>query len=187
MLKTLGSIVCVTVLAGQETRRVVTLQDLRVPAERLPAGCAVAQMPSHNDAPKSSARTWFGPLAPSNPWTGADPQILSRIRESLEGATAVPDAPPPTSREFARMRLQLAEGVEEGYVAIYQQSGGSQLTVVQAVRFASDDLAQRSGPIRRTPNPRRVWLSAGRIRGVVTGDGGACFQAVSAFVSSLSQ
>jgi hypothetical protein len=170
----------------QEVNRVVALTDLTVPPSRLPPGCALLEKSTTPGKDGQVRIAWLGLPVSTNPWTGNDRPVLALIRERFEGPSTVPDGPPLNSRELARFRAQLADGVEAGYAAAYQQSGQSGLTLVQALRFETDEGARMAGTTRRTANPRAVWLSAGRIRMVVSGDGGACFQSVSAYISSLA-
>jgi hypothetical protein len=171
----------------QESRP-VTLQDLKVPSERLPGGCALAEKASEVSSDgKTRTFLWTGLPIETNPWTGADRQVVSRIRERMDGPAAIPDAPPPTAKELARYRLMLAEGVDEGYVAIYRQSGAASLIVVHALRFATEDGARVSAAAPRFPNPSTIWMTAGPVRAVVSGDGGACFKAIGAYISSLAR
>jgi hypothetical protein len=182
MLKPLGPIVCLTLasLAGQEPRA-LTLKDLIVPADRLPAGCALA--PKLSEAEGVVTGLAKGDSIPSNPWTGADAQILQRIHGRIDGTTVLLRDVPLTRQN---MRHELPEGIEEGYVAVYHESERPGVTTVSALRFASAELARKSSSLR-LPDSRKVWFQAGRIRGVVSGDGGPCFQAVGRFLNQLSR
>jgi hypothetical protein len=173
----------------QEATRGVSLPDLTVPSSRLPAGCALVEKAATAETAGKTRIVSIGLPVATNPWIGTDRQALSLIRERLVGPATVPDVPdgPPLNRrDLARYQLQLADGIAEGYAAVYQQSGAAWLTVVQALRFETDDGARMAWPVRRVADPHTVRLAAGRIRGIVSGSG-PCFQAVNAYLGSLTR
>jgi hypothetical protein len=97
----------------------VAMSDLTVPPERLPAGCALPQAPVMRLGDnKMQSGLWAGLPITSNPWVGSDRAIVAAIIESMDRPTLVPDAPL-TPRDAARFRLQLADGVDEAYAAVY--------------------------------------------------------------------
>jgi hypothetical protein len=158
----------VAVVVGQgEPPRPVTLSDLTVPGERLPQGCALSAAPVLG--------------IPTNPWNVADPKALASLRRNMGEVPAVPDAPL-TRRDATAYQSRLAEGVEEGYAAVYAQGDPEQRTIVQAVRFTR----RNSDPTSPVKPPNAVRFEIGRIVVVVSGDRGACFQAVAAHMKSLS-
>jgi hypothetical protein len=113
---------------------------------------------------------------------------MAEIRELVDGPAAVPDGPPPGAKELSRYIGQLANGLEEAYAAVYLQSDAAPI-MVRAVRFTpSEQYASnaRPGDTRVSRSPARVRVELGRIVAVVTGDGGACFQAVAAYLQALS-
>lgn len=176
------------VAATQDVRRPFTLQDLTVPVGDLPGACALS--------PAASARIsgntvrgglWAGLPISTNPWAGSDPPVIASIRELID-PPLLPDGPPLTTRESARYRFRLADGIDEAYAAIYAESDSRSLVVVYGLRFSSAEHA--SGFLRdaRALKTRRVVsVAIGPIVAVVSGDGGQCFQAVGAYLTSLER
>jgi hypothetical protein len=126
-----------------------------------------------------------------NPWIGTDKPILARIRERLEPPARLPDGPPLSRAEAARFRLHLADEIEEGYVATYEQpvrnADGTiatawEETVVYGLRFSTPEAAAR---VRLLPESKRHAGVVGPFIAGVSGHGGRCFQAISAHVKSL--
>jgi hypothetical protein len=76
--------------------------------------------------------------------------------------------------------LALADGVEEGYAAIYTEAGSNVLIVVYGLRFAAGE--KPFYPPSTAPNHR---YEIGPLDAVVSGDGGPCSQAVEAYLKSL--
>jgi hypothetical protein len=105
----------------------------------------------------------------------------------MDGPVLVPDGPPLTRKQLSQYRLQLAEGVEEAYAAVYQQDPGQELVIVYGSKL-SDARApvERSSLGRASENPRIVRLTIGSVVVVLHGDGGACFQAIGAYLKSLA-
>jgi hypothetical protein len=166
----------------------VTLQDLTVPSDRLPAGCRlkVNDPPKQEPAPEPS-RQEIGYTAAgrpttltvtretprvatdagiaTNPWIGTDRRILARLHQSVDGdgptglPMRLPDAPPLSAREQAALSLRFADGVDEGYAATYAQTGGSDLQVV-AVRLESIPASPVPPP---TDQPQRRIIEMGPI------------------------
>src|SRR5229473_812071 len=142
MLKVIALVLSITTLAcgvrgvtRTVLRRPYTMKDLTVPKKRLPAGCGLVPAPSVSlGGNRVQYGLWAGLPVPTNPWSGTDRPTIVEIRERMDGPSLVPDGPPPTAREISRYRSQLANGVEEGYAAIYTQS-----VVVYAVRFAATE------------------------------------------------
>jgi hypothetical protein len=161
------------------------LTDLTVPAERLPTGCSLSPSPWIRSS-DNRVRTglWAGLPISSNPWTGTDRAIVASIVERVIDPPRLPDGPPLTSRELARFRLRLADGVEEGYAAVYTD-GGLSLITVNALRYS--DITQL--PSWRNPErvrPGSFRLTFGRTVLVVSGEDGPCLQAVGAHVKELA-
>jgi hypothetical protein len=161
-----GLRVAVVVAQGVPPRS-VTLNDLTVPRERLPLGCALSAAPVLG--------------LPTNPWNVADPAALGSLRRSMGEVPTVTDAPL-TRRDASRYLWLLAEGVEEGYAAVYAHGDPERRTIVQAVRFTRRNV----DPGRPMKPPNVVRFEIGRIVVVVSGDRGECFQSVEAHVKSLS-
>jgi hypothetical protein len=187
----------------------VTMLDLTVPKERLPAGCSLK---ANDPAPSTSLptspgvqvvrvtpqlKTWG--LPPTNPWVGTDRHILAALRRRVDAAGAsplpdadlgirrMPDAPPPTYQQAARDQaaelLAPADGIQEGYAATYSQSGADDLTVA-AVRFE-----QSPGALAPVPadKPADQLFAMGLIRVVLHGPSGACGTAVSSYLKALGK
>lgn len=149
-------------------------QALTVPSNRLPAGCALAQ----------SNTRYAGLRLPGNPWTGNSPSLVAEIRERVEGSPRPPDGPPMSPREAARFRLGLASGIEFAYVAVYQEAESQELIPVYGLKPApGETLMVRH---RDAGNPGTVRLEIGGLTVVATGRG-PCFQAIAAFLKSLTR
>ena len=90
-------------------------------------------------------------------------------------------------REAARFRLRLADGVEEAYAAIYQQSESDLLVVVYGLRFpGTEDAAIFWNNDRAVRNPGADGVAIGPIVAVVSGERRECFQAIGAYLRSLA-
>lgn len=151
------------------------LRQLTVPPDRLPAGCRLQ--------PADSKRLVSGPWAPlsvmTNPWEGDDRAVVARIRERMVPPTRVPDGPPVTAADLARMRLRAADDVEAAYVASYADADKRLLDVL-AVRFAKE-IPRGAAPQTGEPGRR---ISSGRTLMLVTGDG-SCADAVAAYLAEV--
>jgi hypothetical protein len=168
----------------------VALRELTVPQERLPAGCATA--PSNAvrlDGNRVLSGLWTGLPIDENPWMGNDPHVVGAIRERMDGPVRVPDGPPATRRELSQYRLQLSEGVEEAYAAVYRQPDPEQPPIiVYGSRFS-----EPSAPVQRPAfgsgpgNEKILRLTIGSTVVVLHGDGGACSAAIGAYLRSLAQ
>jgi hypothetical protein len=162
--------------------RPVSMNDLTVPQDRLPAGCSLSARDSVQlDGNRIRGGLWAGLPIPSNPWTGTDRSIIASIRERMDGPPQEPDGPPLDRRAAARYRLGLADGVEEAYAAIYVTQSEPTLVVLYASRYAATE--RTFHPSRTVPNHR---FQIGPIEAVVSGDGGQCSQAVVAYLKSLA-
>ena len=162
-------------IEGGSAQEPVSLSDLTVPQDRLPADCAL------------STRASIGLRIATNPWVGTDRPIVASIRERVDVPPPVPDGPPQTPADAARFHLQLADGVEEAYAAVYDQSA-AQGIVVYGLRFASatsSDQLLRDRRIRE--NPRVLRVAFGSILAVVHGDGESCARAIGAYLASLAK
>ena len=68
--------------------RVVALQELTVPAERLPPGCVLSSDDTaRRDGTRVRSRNWAGLRIPSNPWAGTDRPLVASIRERMDRPT----------------------------------------------------------------------------------------------------
>jgi hypothetical protein len=195
VLKTLAlasSLVVFGVSSGasqrQSVTRAATMQDLTVPQERLPAGCALAPKDAVRlDDGRVRSGLWAGLRIPTNPWAGSERPIVVSIRERMAAPARMPDGPPLSKREASRFRMQLADGVEEAYAAIYRQSdSNAEPIVVYASKFTDGRPPERPSVTRASAaeNPRLMRVTIGSIDAFVTGDGGPCFQAVGAHLKS---
>jgi hypothetical protein len=144
--------------------RPVALSDLTVPRERLAEGCALSP----------------GPVLglSTNPWLETDRQAVASLRQGMGEVPVVTDAPL-TRRDASSYKLLLAEGIEEGYAAVYTPSEGER-TLVRALRFSGRPPERSSKPLDTTR------LEIGRIVVLVSGDRGECFRSVEAYLKSLS-
>jgi hypothetical protein len=98
----------------------------------------------------------------------------------------MPDGPPLSPGEAASFRLHFADGVEEAYAAIYEQSE-RELIVAYAARFASAEKALQSRSYSYwSNNPSVIRVAMGPIVAMVHGENGPCFNAVGAHLKSLA-
>jgi hypothetical protein len=179
--------VAAAVMAGQRAVRPIQLSDLTVPTDPVDSRCALPAAPTVRvDAHQMRGGLWASLPIPTNPWVGTDPFVIASIRERVN-APVVPDGPPMTSRQAARFRLLLAEGIEEAYAAVYVQSELDPLVVVYGLRFAQEQEATNFWRATRpTIDPRFVGIAKDQLVILVTGDGGYCFQKVAAHVRTIS-
>jgi hypothetical protein len=149
------------------------LQDLTLAKEHLPGGCSLADSPSLK--------------LDQNPWVGNDPRVLAQIRTRMYGlSTVAPDGPPLNRQETSRFSLSMAEGLDEGYAAFYQDAGPEGIAVY-ALRFRTGERpVDHSTP--RGPKDRTVsWSTVGQTVVLVVGDTGRCAEAIQANVTSLAK
>lgn len=175
-----------TVLLAAVGVTIAALSDLTVPADRLPPGCA----PPPSRVERATGNTfrgdfWAGLPISRNPQTSSDPKLIVDVRERLEGPRLIPDVPALTARDAARFRIQLADGIDEAYAAIYRHAE-FELIVVYGLRFVTPDAAGEfwSGA-RAARNPDVAAVVSGAIVAAVSGPRGACRDAVAAHVLSL--
>ena len=174
--------------AGFSPALIPTMQQLTVPQDRLGDQCRLTPSSSQSLGGNRIMYGLWGNLPiETNPWTGVDRRVIASIRVRISGPPIVPDGPPPTARELARIRDRLADGVEEGYAAFYSQPGPQQL-VVYGLKFAPDDMPQifrlstPSSPRVRVPSQFDIGL----IHVFLFGDEGPCSQAIKAYLKSLT-
>lgn len=112
-----------------------SLRDLAIDSASLRTPCRLAPAPSR---PANGTRVvtglWAGLPIRTNPWIGTDASILSAIRMRMGAALTSPDGPPLTPAQNTRYLSHLADGVAEGFAAIYDD-GGTDVTAVYALRF----------------------------------------------------
>lgn len=160
----------------------VRLESLTFPSERLPSGCMLSPSPTAAAAGNRIREgLWDNLPITTNPWVGTDRSIIATIRERVEGpVVAFPDGPPLSRSELSRFRLALADGVEEGYAAVYTFE--SRLIVAYGLRFAG---TQKNVGF---PNkPRLNGIRIGPIVAYLDGDRGPCSQAIGAHLRALAK
>lgn len=157
-------------------QRPVALGDLTPPADRLAPGCVLA--PPGNG---------IGLLVAGNPWSGADRVTTGAIRERVAGRSRVPDAPMFTAGEAARFRLQLAEGIDESYVAVYRDNG-PHLVVVYGLRFSSPN-GREQRTVEAASSAATVFgrVTIAGIVASVQGPPGACARSLYEHLLSLGK
>jgi len=147
------------------------LSSLTLPQERLAAGCSL--QPSDRVDYKAS----------TNPWVGADPQVIATIREFMGDMPRLQDAPLST-RQATIFRLKLATGVTEAYAAHYRVANGA-LVRVYAVAFERPE-QERARQDLFTRLADGVRLAIGSSNVVVRGKGSACYDAVVDHIRSIA-
>ncbi len=155
----------------------LTLDTLTV-IKGLPAGCSLA-----TDKPVIGLN--LPVQIDSNPWRGTDRSILASIREVMYGSPRLPDGPPLSAAELSRFLFRLSHGIDEGYVALYQQQGSEDLEV-RALTFSKGEPFPRHGNMARIDSRRVVWLESGRTAIVLYGDESPCFSAIQSHLRSLT-
>jgi hypothetical protein len=151
------------------------LAALTVPSVGLPATCALATRQSEPT----------GYLFSTNPWRGADPRRVAAIRGRMD-PPRIPDGPPLTRPEMTAYNLRLAEGVAEAYLALYRQTGLSQLISVHGLRFeAVEEARQFAAGVSVSSRSSGVVASNGPIVAMAFGPQGACLDAVRAHLRGL--
>jgi hypothetical protein len=174
---------------GLTIQSAITLHALTVPQNRLPVGCTLSPSATVRlDGSRVQGGLWAGLPIDRNPWIGTHRRVIATVRERMDGSPRTPDGPPLTGSQLSQFRLHLADGVDEGYAAIYRQPGsGQELIAVYGLRFPSGGGPLESSPARRgSENPRILRVPIGPIAVVVHGDGGECFQVIGAYLKSLS-
>jgi hypothetical protein len=168
----------------------ITLPELTVPQERLPAGCNITPSDTVRlDGNRVESGLWTGLPIDKNPWMGTDRHVIATIRARMDGPPLTPDGPPLTGRLLAQYRLRLADGVEEAYAAVYRQAErGQALLLVYAARFSGAQAPVEQSSLRLAPeNPGIVRLQTASVVVVLHGDGGQCFQAIGEYLKSVAQ
>ena len=166
---------------------IAALGDLTVPPDRLPPGCT----PPPSRVERANGNTfhgdfWAGLPLSRNPQSSSEPKLIVEVRERLEGPRLIPDAPALTARDAARFRIQLADGIDEAYAAIYRHAEFD-LIVVYGLRFPTPGAAAEFWfGARAAKNPAvAAAVVSGEIVAAVSGPSGACRDAVAAHVLSL--
>ena len=174
----LAAATTMTVFASQRTDALgLTLDKLSV-IKGLPAGCSLT-----TDKPAIGFN--LPVRIDSNPWRGIDRSILASIREVMYGTPRLPDGPPLSAAEFSRFFVRFSHGIDEGYVALYQQQGSDDLEV-HALTFSQVKPLPPVGTIARRDRRRASWLESGRTAIVLYGDESPCFSAIQSHLRSLT-
>ena len=160
---------CPVSFASSGAQALASLSDLTVPPRALPEECSLA------------SRFSIGLHVRTNPWIGTDRQSVASIRERVDPVQE-PDAQLFIPAQRAAYRLKWAEGVEEAYVAVYQQQSAN-LVVVYGLRFGSGLGARTASQAR--PNPGVVLMSFDEVSVLVQGDRGACTRAIGDYLRSI--
>jgi hypothetical protein len=177
----------VTTLVAALGVAIAALGDLTVPADRRPAGCAPSPSAvERENGNRVRSGLWAALPIAQNPQRSTEPKLIVEVRERLGGVPLIPDPPSLTARDAARFRLQLAEGIDEAYVAIYRDTASPALVVVYGLRFPNArDAEEFWSGARAARNPDVAALVSGAIVAAVSGPNGACRDAVAAHVLSL--
>jgi hypothetical protein len=169
-------------LRGEPSLR--SLAELTLPSEQGGVACSLIDA----NAPDGSVlgSVWGRLSIRANPWTGTDPAVMASIVERMIDRVPVPDGPPLSARELAAFRLRYADGVEEGYAAVYRQS---EMGFVQV--FAVRTRAGTASRAARTPtdksNRRAYRIDIGPVIAVVHGDPGPCFSRIVTHLQGLAR
>ena len=167
--------------------QIAALADLTLPADRRPAGCVPPPSDvEHMDGTQFRGGLWAGLPISRNPQSSSEPQLIVEVRERLGGAPLLPDASALTARGAARFRIQLADGIDEAYAAIYRQADAHEAVAVYGLRFPDARAAAEFwSAARAAKDPRVTALVSGPIVAAVSGPSGACLNAVAAYLNSL--
>jgi len=166
---------------------IAALSDLTVPADRLPQGCVLSPSQSVREN-GNHVRTglWAGLPIRSNPSTSSEPSVIVAIRGRIAGPIVTPDPPALSERGLARFQLQLADGIDEAYAAIYLGPDSQEIVTVYGLRFPDASAAAAfwaSAAARK--NPRVTGVLLGPIVAVAMGPPDSCLTAVAAHLTSL--
>ena len=160
------------------------LERLIVRGDRLPAGCGLATPPQPGPVIKGNARVFTGAALPGrslseNPWIGTDATTLVAIWEAMDRAPRNPDPIPLDPRQAARYRFRLADGVERGYRATYEDPAGR--VFVYALQVNETTRPHTAA----LTNGTRIDL--GNVVALVQGPSGPCWSAVHTYLISLAR
>jgi len=146
------------------------LASLTVPPDRLPTGCTLP------------ASERIDRWASTNPWIGADLPVIATIRESMGPMPLVTDGPL-TSGDHTAYRLALANGVTEGYAALYREADGHGAEVL-AVTLERPENTRSAGRWQTRPLEADEF-AVGRSKIVVRGKG-TCYDAVVQHIRAIA-
>lgn len=174
--------VIVTALLGGGAQTVpapLPMSALQVPAAALPSGCVLSPAASESANGRFRGGLWANLPIGTNPWFGSDAEVIATIRERIRMVPMTPDIPA-TRSEAARYRQSLANGIDEGYAAVYR-GPGIDLIVVYALR-------PRAGQVLNGPGAgiaERFDVGGLIVRMVGTSD--TCAPAIAGHLRSLTR
>ena len=178
----IGLVLLPAAVFAQEAAR---LSDLTVSSQRLPEGCLLSPTPSEKlEGNRVRSGLWAG--LPSDPWIGTDAVQVASIASVFAPPARMPDGPPLNNREAALFRLRLAEGIEEGYEAVYSLGDNGNLLIVYGLRFPTVAAAQsflRQSRFAQNPNA----IQAGSIVALASSPPGDCLDAVLSHLRTLAR
>jgi hypothetical protein len=158
---------------------------LPTPAD-LGGACDYVPAPSRRaDGNRVTSGLWGGLAIPTNPWTGANPDLVAQVRARVVGPVRMPDGPPLDARDAARFQRASVDGAY-GYVAAYEKD--DQRVLVHALQsphllgaVATDPPTRRSADGSQATRIKRdgLWM-------LISGSGGPCFEAVRRHVDQRS-
>jgi|SRR5579862_1045532 len=178
----IGVLVLLPTAAVAQNARLV---DLTVPAERLPVGCLLSPTPSVKlEGNRYRGGLWAG--LPSNPWIGTDSVRIASIASIFFPSIRMPDGPPLDKKEMALFRLHFADGIEEGYEAVYLTDDSAPFIIVYGLRFPTAAAAQSFFEQSGFAHDRRA-AQTGSVVALAAGPESACFDVVLAHVQSFAR
>lgn len=175
-MTTLVVVSLATTIAGGPSQ--LSTERFAIPDSRLPTGCHLSVPES--DRVRNRSGTNLGLSMPTNPWSGADSRLRATVRERLVSPVRLPDGPPLSGAELARFNASLVEDVVEAYAAIYRDATGHDATVY-ALRFVDG----RMPKLRAAPAGGFRFLGDDSV--IVVAGGGACADAIGAYVARAQQ
>jgi hypothetical protein len=164
----------------------IAVTDLTVPTDRLPDGCSASAAPAEQvSGNRVRGGLWAGLNIPTNPWSGTDRRTIADIRQRVDPSSRLPDGPPLGGGQLAEYHLKLADGVEEGYAAIYRWAGTPDLVTVYGLRLTATESFE-AFPAPRKATDASTRIAVGQIVAVASGHG-VCFDAISDYLKSLAR
>src|SRR5262249_22580328 len=171
---------------------IAALGDLTVPSDRLPQGCALSPSASvRESANRVRGGLWAGLPIRSNPSTSSEPSVIAAIRVRITGPLVTRDPPALSEHGLARFQLQLADGIDEAYAAVYLEFETQELVTLYGLRFAEASAADEfwnntAARTRKSPRVTGVLLGPIVAFGIGSPDN-ACLTAVASHLTSLQQ
>ena len=169
---------------------IAALSDLTVPADRLPQGCALSPSQSVRESGNHlRGGLWAGLPIRTNPSTSSEPSVIVAIRIRITGPLVTPDPPALSEHGLARFQLQLADGIDEAYAAVYLESETQELVTLYGLRFAEARAAEAFWNDAAARPRTRPGVTSARLGPIVAfgigSPGNTCLGAVSAHLKSL--